>query len=218
MKRELESDEMAGGGDVIDGGLGDIGAGLGEGGPLGNGIDDLINDLRRFFDVHLICHFEEVFAGDGVPFIVNGHLVGVCPNAVGAIRPRHVVRRREVPSAVFIHEERDVLGMVVLVACYHIEDHPAEKFLGIGVRKVKLAHNPEGLFVRVGMQHIVVIVREPAECLHVYFFSVLSIKTARHEVCPSVFAQQAALGHVDARFFGKEVVDIFDFSEVLRVS
>lgn len=28
-----ESDEMAGGGDVIDGRLGDVGAGLGEGGP-----------------------------------------------------------------------------------------------------------------------------------------------------------------------------------------
>lgn len=33
MEWRRESDEMAGGGDVIDGGLGDVGAGLGEGGP-----------------------------------------------------------------------------------------------------------------------------------------------------------------------------------------
>lgn len=33
MERRRESDEMAGGGDVIDGWLGDVGAGLGEGGP-----------------------------------------------------------------------------------------------------------------------------------------------------------------------------------------
>ena len=73
--------KMAGGGDVVDGGLGDVGVGFGEGRPLGYGINNLIDDLRRFFDVHLKCHFEEVFAGDVIPFVVNRHLVGVCPSS-----------------------------------------------------------------------------------------------------------------------------------------
>ena len=54
---------MAGGGDIVDGGLGDVGVGFGKSRPLGYGIDNLVDDLRRVFDVHLVCHFEEIYAG-----------------------------------------------------------------------------------------------------------------------------------------------------------
>ena len=68
------------------------------------------------------------------------------------------------------------------------------------------------------MEHVVVIVRNAAEGLHVYLPALLAVEASGHEMCPSVLSHQAALGHSYAALFGEQVVDVLYLSEMLRVA
>ena len=54
-----------------DGGLRNGGMGGGEIGPLGNGINHLVDDKFGTLDIHLVSDFKQVFTGDIIPFIID---------------------------------------------------------------------------------------------------------------------------------------------------
>ena len=40
-------------------------------GPLGNGINHLVDDKFGMLDIHLVSDFKQVFTGDIIPFIID---------------------------------------------------------------------------------------------------------------------------------------------------
>ena len=90
------------------------------------------------------------------------------------------------PFPAFVHQERDVLRVVVLVAHHNIEHHSAEHLLRLLVGEPQSAHHGERLFVGEGPEKPVIEVRDAAERLHVHLCTVYSVEPLCQEVGPPV--------------------------------
>jgi hypothetical protein len=53
------------------------------------------------------------------------------------------------PLAIRVHQERNVLGVIVLVACHNVEYHAAVKLKLFFFREFELAHDHECLLIAV---------------------------------------------------------------------
>lgn len=69
--------------------------------------------------------------------------------AVRVVRVCEVKSGRQGPLALVVHEESDVLDMVVLIARNDIEDHAAELLLDGAHRELESPDDVEGLLVGV---------------------------------------------------------------------
>ena len=56
------------------------------------------------------------------------------PTAVGIVGIAHIISRREMPLPVFSHQERDVLGVIVLIASHDIEHYSTEQHIWLMVK------------------------------------------------------------------------------------
>ena len=88
-------------------------------------------------------------------FAVDGHLMPA--RKAFSYSVRHVVRRRQMPHSVGVHEELDVLCVVVLVAADDIENHASESLLHLRLRQSQAPHHAEELFVRPRVGLVVVV-------------------------------------------------------------
>ncbi len=87
----------------------------------------LIDDRLGLLDVHVLRYCKQISARDVQPLPVDAHLVLFQPDAAGVVREGHVVGGGEVPLALRIHQEGDVLRVVVVVARDGDEAHAAEE-------------------------------------------------------------------------------------------
>jgi hypothetical protein len=139
------------------------------------------------------------------------------PLAVGIVGVAHVVGRRKAPFPASVHQERDVLRVVVLVAHDDIEHHPAEHLLRILVGEPQTAHHSERLFVGVGPVEPIIEVRDAAKRLHVHLYTVYPVEPLCQEMSPPVLFDQRAFRHVDSAFLHKTREGVFQTPEVLRL-
>ena len=168
--------------------------------PSGCCLANFVDDPCGILDVVLGRAFEQIVFGDAAEFAVYRHLVGRGPLSVGIVGVAHVVGWRKVPFPASVHQERDVLRVVVLVAYHDIEHHSAEHFLRLLVGEPQTAHCGERLFVGVGPEEPVIEVCDAAECLHVHLCSVYPVEPLCQEMGPPVLFDQRAFRHVDAAF------------------
>ena len=117
-----------------------------------------------------------------------------------------------------VHEERDVLDMVILVACDDVEHHPPELLFGILHRQTQAADDHQRLLVRVSQGVVEVEVRQSGQRLHVQFLAVVEpVEPARHEVPSPVLLEKPAFGHSDSRGPGHERIGVLNRAEPLWV-
>ena len=138
------------------------------------------------------------------------------PSAEGVVGIPHVVCGRQPPSAILSHQERYVLGVVVLVAHHDIEHHPAEHLAGLGIRQSQRSHHIEDLLVGIGAVETVVVMGDAAQRLHVNLPPVLAVKTSGEEMGASVLLHQRTVGHFYATGSRHLVEGIFQTPEVFR--
>ena len=98
--------------------------------PLANGIFDFVKNLfvTALPEPRKFCHGLEIVQCKAVTLAVEGHLVrpGPCPLRVVGIG--HVESWGEGPCSLLVHQEPDVLGVIVLVAGANVEGCPAVHF------------------------------------------------------------------------------------------
>ena len=118
--------------------------------------------------------------------------------------------------ASFVHEERKVLGVVVVVARDDIEHHSAIQLLEVLIVQFHSAQNAKKFFVRMAL---VSVQMGNAGCrLRMNFISRRRpVKTTGHEVVAVTFRQQTTLRHGDAAGSSHLVVGIFYVSDALRI-
>ena len=119
---------------------------------------------------------------------------------------------------VSVHQERDVLRVIVLIAYHDVEHHSAEHLLRLLVGEPQAAHYCERLFVGVGPEEPVVEVCDAAERLHVHLCPVYPVEPLCQEMGPSVLLDQRAFRHVDAAFPHKTREGVFQPPVVLCLS
>ena len=94
------------------------------------------------------------------------------------------------PFTVSLHQERDIFGMVILIAHHHVEHHPAEHFLGFRIGQTQGSHHMECLFVGIGPMQALVIMSHTAKCLHVDFLTILAVETLCQEMGTSILLNE----------------------------
>jgi hypothetical protein len=145
------------------------------------------------------------------------------PDVAWVVGEGHVVGGAEVPLALRVHQEGDVLRVVVVIARDGIEAHAAEELHGGGVREAQLAHHSEGHLVAVGQRIVVVKVRDAAERGHVQLmhdaFGVEHpVEALRKEVRAAVLFQQPTGHHLHTACARHQVVGVFDATEAFRIA
>src|SRR5690606_32048890 len=188
--------------------------------PAARDVENLVEKAvgAAALDGDVLREGAQVFAREAVALAVHAHLVLRGPLALRVVAVRHVEGGRQRPLAGLVHEEGDVLDVIVLVADHQVEDHAAELLLHRLHAKAKAADDLDGLFIRVRARQVVVEVGEGGERLHVYARAVReAVEAFRHEVMPAVFLHQPAVAHVDAGVHGHEVAGVFDLAVALRV-
>ena len=101
--------------------------------PNASCLTNLINDGCCIFYVVIGSEYQQVIPGDIVALLIDRHLMRGGPSTIGIIGIAHIVSRREMLLSVVSHQERDILGVVVLIANHDIEDHPTKHLLGFRV-------------------------------------------------------------------------------------
>ena len=152
--------------------------------PMNSSITNLSYHFRCILNTIRGCKRQQVSTGNTVKLTVYRHLVLRRPTPIRIKSIAHIVCRRQPPLAVLIHQERDVLRMVVLIAHNHIEHHPAEHLPRRRIWQPQSAHYVESLLVGIPPQQPEVIVRQATECLHVHLAAVLTVESTRQEVRP----------------------------------
>ena len=64
----------------------------------------------------------------------------------------YVVGRRQPPTAILIHDKREVLIMVIGVVGQNVEYHPTEHLLAVGFRQMQLTTNGYQLLIAVSIR------------------------------------------------------------------
>jgi hypothetical protein len=96
---------------------------------------DVVNRIHALRGRLVLCAGGRVLAE--IPLPVDAHLVSARPFLCGVPRVRDVESRRERPFPSSIHEECDVLDVIVTVAAHHIEKSPQHLFLHVFPRKAQ---------------------------------------------------------------------------------
>lgn len=91
------------------------------------------------------------------------------------------------PSAFSVHDEREVLTVVIRVISKDVEHHTAEQFLAVHFRQMQLTANGKGLFVRIRFWiHC-------RQCLRVQFPRFVAVKTLGEEVIHAIHFKQSLI-------------------------
>src|SRR5665213_847084 len=107
---------------------------LGVARPLRHHLTDLLQDDLGLppLERRDAADLAEVLECEVVALAGQRHLVARGPVPGGVVGVGDIERRRELPAAGAVHQESDVLDVVILVSRDHIERHPPELLLGGG--------------------------------------------------------------------------------------
>ena len=117
--------------------------------PPGEGGMNFASDVGGAASFHRGGLGDGLKVGEGelIAFACCGHLM-TCRPGTGRIEGvGDIESGRERPLAAFVHEERDVLDVVVLVAGDDVEDHASKLFFDGGHREIEAADDGDCLFV-----------------------------------------------------------------------
>ena len=118
-------------------------------------------------------------------------LIGPLPLCV--IAPNDVKGRCKPPTALSIHQEGDIAGVIILVAGNCVKRHASEQLPEGLVPEPQLLAAHQGRFIAILPGALKVIVTQRAEGLHMDLACVAgAIKPAGHKMGPPVFFQQPA--------------------------
>ena len=99
---------------------------------------------------------KQVVALEPLTLAGEAHLVLARPGSVSVVRVRDVVGGREPPRAAPVHQEREVLHMVVLVPGHHVEHGPADLLFDLAQAETEQPDRLDRLLVRIGPGDVVV--------------------------------------------------------------
>src|SRR5690554_6891510 len=102
-----------------------------------------INYFPRLFIADGTSYHDQVFPRNIFPPPVNTQRVMAHPFASRAISMAEVIRRSQSPPVSLFKNKREVLGMVITVAGYHVKHHTAEHLFGFGVSQLQFSHGLE---------------------------------------------------------------------------
>ena len=103
----------------------------------------------------------------------------------------HVVGWRKSPCTLTIHDEREVLMMVIGIVGKNIEHHTTEEFLAIHFRKMQLSTYCKKLFIGVGFRvHC-------CQCLSMQLSCLITVESLGEKMICSIHLQQTRLHHAD---------------------
>lgn len=126
----------------------------------------------------------------------------------------NVVGGRQPPAASGVHQEPEVLHVVVEVYGRHVEDHSP---VGLVYRLLPQTEGADGIEVAFVAEHVLVVevdVLKPAEAVEVESglacLSCHTVEAAGHEVSEVAISQKVGLGHADARLRRHARVCVFD--------
>src|SRR5438876_11040255 len=91
------------------------------------GADALDNRLSFVFYPEALAEFQEILSGESIPLPAEAHLL--LPRISRAFRIGQIESRGEPPPSGVVHQERDVLHVVVLIHGHDIEAHAPESLL-----------------------------------------------------------------------------------------
>ena len=115
--------------------------------PMGNNIRYLVNDFTTASDTSLFSDSQEILTGEVILFSIQRELVLTSPTASRLVGITQVVGGREGPSSLFVHKEREILGVVIVVSGHNVKHHSAEQ-LNRGLhRHIHSSYNGEDFFV-----------------------------------------------------------------------
>ena len=118
--------------------------------------------------------------------------------------------------SVLVHQEGEVLGVVVMIACNDVEHHTAIQLLEVLVVQSQPTQHAKQFLV--GVAHVSVKMGDAGCRLHVNLLARrCAVETARHEVIAIAFGQQATFRHCDTASGRHLVVSILNITDALRV-
>ena len=110
---------------------------------------DLVYDGRVLADSDALRYRFKVIARNIFLFHIHRHLVTIYPATLRVVGIAQVVCGRQFPGSGFVHQEGNVLGVVVIVLYQDIKGHTAEQILvGFGIES-ELTHYGKGVLVRM---------------------------------------------------------------------
>src|SRR5579859_1129163 len=170
--------------------------------PFRYGVPDLFDDGPRARGVQggRLRARLKVLERKPVVLAVERHLVSARPLAIQGEVPGDVEGWRQVPGPATVHQEGDVLDVVVLVAGDDVERHPPILFLHRLGSEAQLADHQHRLLVGIGLGVVEIEMGQGRQRLHVQLSAALqAVEALGHEVPPAVLLQKVGVGHLDAR-------------------
>src|SRR5690606_24297098 len=117
-----------------------------------------------------------------------------------------------------IHEEGNVLDVIVLVPDENVEDRAAKLLFYVVCGQPEEPDRLDRLLVGIGSRSIEIVVAQSSKRLHVEFLAAGgAVEALRHEMRSAAFVVDAAFGHVDAGGAGQEKEAVLDKAKALRI-
>lgn len=105
----------------------------------------------------------EVIEGEIGALAVQAHLMRMHPPVLWVKGIGEIISRRKRPLPGAVHQERNVLDVIVLIAGDDVECHPPELLFDSFHRQAEFADGLKGLLIGVGTRLIVIVMLHGAE-------------------------------------------------------
>lgn len=120
---------------------------------LANGRSNLIYDGFCLSDTIIFAKSQSIFKGLTMEFALHHQTMHLLRKEATDIEDiSHIVCRRKLPLTAFVHQEREVLVVIICIVGENVEYHSAKDFLLGAFRQAHLATNHQQLFIAVGIR------------------------------------------------------------------
>ena len=120
---------------------------------LVNGRSNLIYDGFCLSDTIIFAKSQSIFKSLTLKFTLHHQTMHLLRKETTDIEDiSHIVCRRKLPLTAFVHQEREVLVVIICIVGENIEYHSAKDFLLGAFRQAHLATNHQQLFIAVGIR------------------------------------------------------------------
>ena len=149
-------------------------------------------------------YFQQILRSNALRLVVDCHAVAVdVIRCVRIDRERVVIGRSNVPMPVVVHQEAEILVMVIDVPAQNVQHHRAEQLPEFPRRHADTASCLEQCFVRIrrGVHG--------SQCLDMHLLAVLAVETLGQEVRCLLAFKQAARHHLKLGIHSHQVIAVF---------
>ena len=120
---------------------------------LANGRSNLIYDGFCLSDTIIFAKSQSIFNGLTMEFALHHQTMHLLRKEATDIEDiSHIVCWRKLPLTAFVHQEREVLVVIICIVGENVEYHSAKDFLLGAFRQAHLATNHQQLFIAVGIR------------------------------------------------------------------